>query len=480
MKEALDFAQCLTKLMEKHQLTLGRLSALVGSRADVKQMMGGKASYIKQKRLYEKLEESHIFDSDDYEQLALSMEISRVGMERYRFQQAIAEILSGEHPGADHEMIINGNKTLRERMTPLFQAEKIEILCFNSCFHSLFHALAPLFADAQRDISMRHFIQPGGRISASAEYVAAVMPVLFDERYLSYYWPQTPGSKIPCIGGNQLLIRAVIKNKTREFVLIFTDEQTAYELPRASSCQMYSFISKVLQEVQAQPVAIKEPSPYKVDYASLCMTFLSHELNRATYYFGFDTCFQQTPTEIAMAAFRDKGLLSCAETSYIINSTLSLHEQRYQNQYRKKKPTYCILSRAGCEHFLKTGKASDHFVGFRPFTPEERKVIFGNMLEAARQNRHFTPLLLKCTDCTYRYNLVCYEKLGISINARDTDYDISKGYRSVFLMLPELTKQYIAFYLNDLVPTQCYSRSQSLEFLEEIYLDFLNENQLQN
>ncbi|MDD5897894.1 MAG: hypothetical protein PUE14_05280, partial [Clostridia bacterium] len=102
MKEALDFAQCLTKLMEKHQLTLGRLSALVGSRADVKQMMGGKASYIKQKRLYEKLEESHIFDSDDYEQLALSMEISRVGMERYRFQQAIAEILSGEHPGADH------------------------------------------------------------------------------------------------------------------------------------------------------------------------------------------------------------------------------------------------------------------------------------------------------------------------------------------------------------------------------------------
>jgi len=260
---------------------------------------------------------------------------------------------------------------------------------------------------------------------------------------------------------------------------VLTNDHLACELPNASSSHLYSFISKVLQATSVQPVPIKETSPYKLDFTSLCMTFLSHELNRATYYIGCDLCFQQTPTDIALAAFRDKGLPSETETSQIISRTLSIHEQRYQNQYRKQKPTYRIMTKAGCERFLKTGETTDHFVGFRPFTLEERKEIFANMLHAAKQNHYFTPLLLKDDGFPHRYNLVCYEKLGISIDAKDTDYDISSGYRSVFLMLPEFTRQYLDYYLDILVAEKCYSRVQSLEMLEYMYQHFLSEHHLQ-
>ena len=480
MVETLTFAQCLAKVMRKHQLSLGNLATLIGSRADLKHVLADGATHAKRCRLFEKLKNSHLFDEADYEQLAHSLEISRMGVEQFRFEQAIDAILSGRTPEILHELVTDSGLPLKERLALLDQAEKIEILCFNCCFHSLFAVLSPLFAKPECDLSMKHYIQSDSSINAAAEYVSVVMPVLFDRRYVSFYRPQFLELKIPSIGGNLLLIRAIIGNAISEFVFVLSSDTLAYELPNASSCYLFSFISKVLQGVPIQPIAIKESSPYKLDFSSLCMTFLSHELNRATYYIGCDLCFQQTPTDIALAAFRDKGLPSETEAAQIISRTLSIHEQRYQNQYNKRKPTYRIMTKAGCERFLKTGEATDHFAGFRPFTLEERKVIFANMLHAARENQYFIPLLLIDDSFTHSYNLVCYEKLGISIDTKNTDYDISKGYRSVFLMLPEFTKQYLTYYLDILVAEKCYSRKQSLEMLESMYEQFLSANHLQN
>lgn len=478
MNEILTFSQCLGKVMQKHQLTLGNLATLIGGRGDLKHILADDASHAKRIRLFEKLKQSCLFDHSDYEQLSHSLEISRLGVERYRFQQAIEEILSGQVSHPVQSLLTDKGMPFSERLTALMDAEKIEIICFNSCYHDLFFSLVPLFANQNRDISMRHYIQCDSGINVATEYVAVVMPVLFDPRYSSYYRPATIDSKIPSLGGNQLFIRAVIQNKIEEMYFVFVGNSVAYELENTSSCHLFSFINKILCEALPQPIAIKETSPYKLDFTSLCMTFLSHELNRATYYIGGDLCFQQTPIDIALSALRDKGFSSDEEIQQIINRTLSIHEQRYYNQYRKKKVTYRIMTISGCRRFLSTGESTDHFIGFRPFTPEERKVIFGNMLQAARDNPHFIPLLLHEDKQAYRYSLVCYEKLGVSIDAKDTDYDIASGYQSVFLMLPEFTKQYLEYYLEILVGEKCFSRQKSLELLEEMYSVFLTENQL--
>lgn len=480
MNEILTFSQCLSKLMQKHQLTLGNLVTLIGSRADLKHVLADDASHAKCARVFDKLKESHLFDVSDYEQLSHSLEISRLGIERYWFQLAIGEILSGQTKHEVRPLLTANGLPFSERLALLKEAEKIEIICFNSCYCDLFSSLAPLFADQNRNISMRHYIQCDSSINVATEYVAVVMPVLFDSRYTSYYRPTSIHSKIPSLGGNQLFIRAVIQNQIEEMYFVFVGNSVAYELENPSSCQLFSFISKIVQEASPQPVAIKETSPYKLDFTSLCMTFLSHELNRATYSIGGDLSFQQTPTDIALDALCDKGFSSSEEMNQIISRTLSIHEQRYQNQYRKKKPTYQIMTISGCKRFLATGETTDHFIGFRPFTPEERKVIFGNMIRAAHENTSFIPLLLLDEEQTHRYSLVCYEKLGVSLDARDTDYDISSGYQSVFLMLPEFTKQYLEYYLDILVGERCHTRHKSLALLEEMYSDFLTEHLLQD
>lgn len=443
MTDSLTFSECLQLVMQKHKLSLGHLSAMINSRSELRHVLANDSTPTTRQRLFQKLLDSHLFDEDDYQRLSQSLEISNLGVGRYRFQKAIEGIFAGEPLEQVKPIFTDNGISLNERLLSFDKAEKIEVICFNCCFRSLVDALKPLFENVQQDIHMRHYLHASANYSLSAEYVESVLPILFDPRYYSYIRTNSAENQMPSLSGNLLFIRAIVKNEIQEMCFVFSTDGIALELPGASNAQIFSFVNKALSNAKPQPVPLKEEYPYQMDFPSLCMTFLSHELNRATYAFTNDLCFQQTPTDIAIAAFLDKGITSNEDAQKIIQRTRSIHEQRYHNFYHKKKSTYRIMTENGCKEFLETGVSAEHFVGFRPFTPAERKSIFENMIAAANNNTFFIPLLLKDGSLKHHYNLVCYDKLGVSIDEKDTDYDISKGYRSVFLMHPLFTKQYM-------------------------------------
>lgn len=239
--EALTFSQCLSKIMQKHRLSDNDLATLIGARADLKRVLADESTNSKRKHLYDKLKASHLFDEHDYEQLKHSLEISQMGIEQYRFQEAISEILTGKSRANVQEPVNDSGMLLKDRLKLLDEAEQIEILCFNCCYHSVFSLLAPLFHQEDRNISMRHYIQADSSINAAAEYVAVVMPLLFDERYTSFYRPETTELKIPSIGGNLLFIRAMVKENLQEFLFVFTNDHLAYEYPNAATSHLFSF-----------------------------------------------------------------------------------------------------------------------------------------------------------------------------------------------------------------------------------------------
>ena len=475
MTEILTFSQCLNKVMQKHRLSVANLAILIGRRADLKHILSDDSTHAKRSFLYQKLLESNLFDENDYQQLKNALEVSRLGLEWYRFQQAVDCILKGEMLKSAQIVLTESKQSLPEALAFMNDSEKTEIICFNCCYPSLSSALTSLFQNTDRDIHMEHYLQTTSDWSAAAEYVAVFLPLIFDPRYTSYLRNPLVEMQLPSIGGNMLVIRSVIHNEMIERCFVIANNSTAYELENAASVHFFSFVRKVLRCVAPEPLAIKEAYPHELDFPSLCMTFLSHELNRATYTFSKDLFFQQIPTDIAIAAFLDKGVECDEGLQRVVQRTLSIHEQRYQNQYGKKKHTYHIMTIDGCERFLDTGKTTDHFIGFRAFTPEERKAIFSNMLIAAHENPLFVPLLLKDSAFSHRYNLVCYDKLGVSVDAKDTNYDISNGYRSVFLMHPAFTKQYQKYYMDILVAEKCYSRQKSLALLEDMFERFLQK-----
>lgn len=481
MAEILTFSHCLNKLMQKHELTPNQLCACIGcTRSDIKQLLATEGTEAKRLSIFEKIKSCQIFLPEELWMLEQSLQISRIGLERSRFQHSIEHILAGHTSVHSPEMLSDDGKTLSSLLRDYQNADQVDILCMNSCYSAVMNALQPLFDDPQKQITMWHLISMEDTARRSAIYVALTLPLLFDKRYQPYGVSRPADLDNSPVGGNILAIRGRFNGKIRESYVCAINSSTFFELPDASACGMFQYTSNLFRAIRSTVTSLKENENPNEDFTSLCMTFLSHELNRATYSLANGLCFQQIPTSIAIEALNGADFFSEQEISELVERTFSIHEQRHQNLYNKRKPTYMIMTQQGCEQFLETGVNMDHFIGFRPFTPEERSIIFKLMLDSASRNPYYSPLLMKDPHFQHRINLECYDKLGVSLDAVNTDYNLQNGYRPIFLMFPEFTKQYLAYYLEVLVSEKCYSRETSLRILHEMYDSFLQKFNLKH
>ena len=475
MADVLTFSQCLHQLMQKYDLNQTNLAVFAGSRAELKKILSEESTEAKRNRFFQNLTHSSLFHQEEYRQLELSLEVSRLGKENYKFQQGIRWILDGCPATSDISLRLENGQILQERLAVLKQASQIDMICINCCFPSVISAVSPLFEDEKRNIKFWHLIHTNAFSNAAASFVGVTFPLLFDVRYLPYGMDVPASGDVQAIGGNMLAVRAFFGLEERQFFFVILNENTAVEMPNAIEAKSFSFISNILKQLTPQPFPFKESPAPNEDYTMLCMNYLSHELNRATYSITNDLLFHQTPTKIAIASLSEKGTFSKEYTEALIQRTAAIHEQRYQNQYCKKKDTYRIMTYAGCKRFLETGLCTDHFFGFRPFTPDERKQIFRETIVFAQKNPHFIPLLIKDRSFQCKFYLIGYDKLGVSLDMADTDYNIEKGHHSVFLMFPEFTRQYMDFYLSTLIHEKCHTQQKSLQILTELFKQHFHE-----
>lgn len=479
MLEILTFAQCLQKLMLEYQLNSTSVASLIGGRVALRKLLQDEASAAKRKEAFEKLVSADLFSSADCKRLSEALEVSRIGVEAYQFQRSIRYVLTGE---ISDDFFIQPLKTdkgalLSDRLEPLQKAETINILCVNCSSHSLFSVLIPLFADKERKIRLQHYIHADAYANTAANFIAVVYPLFFDRRYEAFGINRT-GAAPHYLGGNLLAIQAKCSGERMEYFFVISNDHCAYEMPKAASGDMFAFIRTLVESVSPAPYSLKQNIGHPNDFHSLYMGHFSHELNRVTYTISSDLLIQQVPTEIAVSALREKQMLPPQEMEELIRTTAPIHEQRYQNQYCKKKPDYRVMTILGCKRFLDTGLNTDHFYGFRAFTPEERKRIFGEMLKQARENPYFIVHLVKEKAYNNRYTIVCYDKLGVSVDYSTTDYSWEVDDHSLFLTYPEFTRQYLDFYLKIIVKEKCYPEEESIQILERMYQDFLQEYSL--
>lgn len=479
MTEILTFSECFKKLMQRDQLTIGQLAALCGGRTTIKQILAGNGTHAQRERLLEKLKEAELFSPEDCQKLSASLEISRVGIKDYLFQKDIEQLFHWKARAAREPLRNQDGTLLTQQLSSLTTAGRIDILCVNCCFQSVIDMLLPLF-QSSRNIHMWHFLHSHSfRDLRYSEYLNTFFPLLFDGHYHPYALETGADSDVLAVGGNQLVVRARWEEgKWQEWAFALADERLAYDLPAGTGAGWFALLASMLRGMKPSPTALRESMNDSKDLCSLCMTFLSHELNRAIYSLGNDVFFQQIPPEILCDAIADKGVIAPEDLNQLYTLALPIHERRYRNQYEKKKATYQIMTVAGCQRFLDTGLCADHFYAIRPFTPQERAQIFGQILSAARQNPSFVPLLAKDARLTYRYSLICYEKLGLSLDLANADYNTENGYRSTFLLCPNFTQPYTAYYLKRLAGERCYSREESLMKLQELYAAFLRREGL--
>lgn len=476
MADILTFSQCLDQLMNRHGWSQADLCLAIGCRrADLKRVLSGEATEGKRRLLHQALQSSDILSTEERRQLDDAFRVSQMGVDRYKFCCSIEKILSGQFKHTGPEITVNDGTTLKQRLAALAEADALDIICLNSCYPALVDALLPLFKDSKRSIRLRHFIHADARTNIAASYIASFFPLLFDSRYQPYGIDLDAHADTHPVGGNFITFQAHFANHRRQFFFGVISNESIFEMVNADVCNQFGFVEMLVDSLSPSPFSLKESSGHNGDFSSLCLNFLSYELNRATYSISNDISFHQIPTQIALAALHDQAAFEEKQLQQLSTRAAGIHEQRYQNQYNKKKVAYRIMTLQGCRSFLKTGRTTDHFFAFRAFTPEERKAIFADVIRHAKENAFFIPLLVRDPNRRYCYNLVGCDKLGVVLDATDTDYDLTKGYQTVLLTFPEFTRQYMEYYLGSAASERCYSRQESLELLEKLYQEFLTE-----
>ena len=173
------------------------------------------------------------FSAEECEELRESLEVSRVGIERYASRKSIDHLLSIQQDEAHEMCCISGGPLIQRRLASLLDADEVKILCINCIYSSVIYALQPFFADHGRHVSMHHYIQPDiGGLNA-AEFVACIAPILFDARYSPYLlasWSDT--GLYPSVNGNLLLLSARLASEQRSSFMLSATPDLPTNCPR--------------------------------------------------------------------------------------------------------------------------------------------------------------------------------------------------------------------------------------------------------
>ncbi|MCI6376262.1 MAG: hypothetical protein MR842_00665 [Clostridiales bacterium] len=456
--------------MKSHKLSVTTLGAKLGGRAELRRALADELTAAKRKTFCQRLCKTGLFSEAECQRLQTALEISRIGVEQYTSWASIERLTGSEQPNQPvHAMRLANGGTLDEPIAALMDADEVEVLCLNCCYESVFNALAMLFKNQERRLFMRHYIHFDAIENNAASFVTCASPILLDKRYLPYSIQCAGANACQPLGGNLLLFRAQKGGHALERFFLVRDEQLGYELTSAAQAGLFAFYTQIVAELTPAPAPLKELQAEKTDYSAFVMSLIRRELNRSTYMLTSNFCFHQTPTQIALSAFRDKAAFPPQVMRQLEKQIIPMHEQRFQNLYHKRKQSYHVMTLSGCRDFLETGKTSDHFIGFRAFTPKERFSIFAAMLQAAAQNACLTPLVLKQDRLNSQYAMICFDKLGVAISSMHADYDLEGGYDCIFLTIPEFTRQFTAYFLHRLVAEKCYPRAESLRLLTQLY-----------
>lgn len=145
-----------------------------------------------------------------------------------------------------------------------------------------------------------------------------------------------------------------------------------------------------------------------------------------------------------------------------------IFNKRFINNMEKKKHSWYVMKRTALERFMQTGRLSDHLWAMRPFTPEERREVFAEILSCCEKNPYIHLLLLRDDDFLMDRDVCLYEDEGLLLQPAATDYDLAGDYNEVLLTHPLLMHWFREYYMKVIVKNLCFSEKESMEILRSM------------
>ena len=126
----------------------------------------------------------------------------------------------------------------------------------------------------------------------------------------------------------------------------------------------------------------------------------------------------------------------------------------------------------GVLRFMETGIESDHFWGFRPFTPEELYQILSELYNRAADSPYTHLFFLKPGIHLIPDEIGWYEDRGICFLLPQTHYDIENGHSELLFQDPSFCRFFSGYFRKWICQHYAYSEADSLIMLRNLLDQF--------
>ena len=152
----------------------------------------------------------------------------------------------------------------------------------------------------------------------------------------------------------------------------------------------------------------------------------------------------------------------------LLKPFVDLHTARYENNYKKKKPSYIIMSKEALKRFADEGVLYDHPHGFPPFTREERRSILNAFVKNCRDNPYFHAFMAHESFLFGDTNYCCFASLGLHLCQSNVHYQAEAPILEVAMVIEGILRLFENYYDEELLKRYTDSEASSLAFLEDL------------
>ncbi len=457
LSEIQTFGECLSGWMEKKGLTPSALAAYTrGTRdATISRLMHDQLDYQRCARYITELAESYPdIDEDTLRRLRISVDVNRYGKEMYLAKQNFFRMITGE----------NEDGCAEYAKTDEF-SERLLSWSGDMCFQFLCIGVGDV--EPQRLLSDLCRRKKGVRIydffdrayvGELTGLLAEILPIAFSPNYELY---EIQGSRSAIM--NNIMIA---KREDGQQLLIVYDGGKYSSLDVSKETELFDFCRNILISRHHAPKKINchfsynSPEAY-LDFLAHC---LSLEKDKAIYHIKSEIGLEYVPVSILFENFTEWAKANDTRFLPFLDKLKEIFEKRYENILTKKEPTYLIMTREGMTEFAKSGRMKDHPFCLRPFTPNERRVIFTNLLDAAAKAPSLTPLILSADTIDMKYSFIGYSRECMLVCAAHSDYDLN-NYSEIVLSSEAISGRYADFVTTILTKNYVLSKKAGFEFI---------------
>lgn len=470
MQDMREFVQAIQK---SRGLSVAELAARLGykSQTSVARIMQDKANIDSVSRFCQLLKDHEGLALTDEETGALNRILERKKLSRaeYAATDILRQLLREDPPLLD-PLLVNPHtgdrQHLLERYMPMTD---LRFTVLNCEAMPIFGALAQLTSLGKAEVE--HLMYSDQSLLRTVMTIQSVLPILHDARYY---------------GGMSFVEREVILSNPKGILMAdvmvceyHKDGIPWYDLVLFQSRREGMFFSfpgdagtvhRMMTGARETAVPIRNAGipDLQNGYEAYLRYCCDLEKDRAVYRIKPDFGMEQVPADIWVRALREGPLAENASVLGEIDELADLVKQRQSNAFAKKQAQHHVFKQRAVWKFVRTGRLSDQFWGFRTLTMQERLLTLRTMLHQHMENPYYKLHFLKDEDSMRDEEIICYEGVGLSIIKAGTDYNLESSHSEFMVTQPEFLRMFRNFFLHSILPYSVQPEYKTRKILLEM------------